>query len=271
VTASIRTTPARLARLDAALSDRDRQVLETVASLRLACTRQLQRLYFTGGTPRSNLRSAQRVLGKLAELRLLSRLERRVGGLRAGSAGHVYALGTAGQHLAGGRGPAGGRLVRRPWTPALPFLRHRLAISELYVRLVEASRLGEVELVGFVAEPGSWRRYHGPHGSVSWLKPDAFVTTVSGDYEDRWFVEVDLATESPLVLGRKCQAYLGYQSSGREQAAHGVFPLVLFVVPGERRLKVVEGVIGRQTPRDRRLFRVTTEPEAVATLAGGAA
>lgn len=271
MTSSVRRSVSRLARVNAALTDGDRIVLQTLAALRLATTSQLQRLHFTAGTTSANLRAAQRALGKLAALGVVTRLERRIGGVRAGSAGQVYGLGTAGQHLVTGHGPAGGRQIRRPWTPSLPFVSHRLAITELDVRLVEAERRGELELVSFTAEPEAWRRYLGPHGATAWLKPDAFVVVGAGDYEDRWFVEVDLGTESPLVIARKCRAYLDYQSSGREQAETGVFPLVLFIVPSERRRRTILGVTKRQPTTAGRLFRVTTDDAAIQTIAGGAA
>ncbi len=47
----------------------------------------------------SAARIARRVLARLTELGVLARLERRIGGLRAGSSGYVYYLGPAGQRL----------------------------------------------------------------------------------------------------------------------------------------------------------------------------
>ncbi|MCA1694061.1 MAG: replication-relaxation family protein, partial [Actinobacteria bacterium] len=80
MTTSPRPVSPRLWRLEAQLTERDWVILATLAKLRLACTRQIERLHFTDSSPMSNARHARRVLGKLVELRLVSRLERRVGG-----------------------------------------------------------------------------------------------------------------------------------------------------------------------------------------------
>lgn len=253
----------------ARLTERDVAVLGDLARLRLACARQIERLHFTGGTALANARYCRRVLARLTDLGLVCRLDRRVGGVRAGSAGFVYALDALGQHLITGTGPAGGQ-IRRPWTPGTAFVRHRLATSELYVRLIEAERVGHVELVRFEAEPDAWRRYSGAGGGVARVKPDAFAVVAAGDYEHAWFIEVDLATESPTALARKCEAYRQYRASGREQAHTGLFPLVVFLVPDLGRSRVVQAVTERQAPEDRRLFRVGLLNEAARVLAGGA-
>src|SRR6266511_148116 len=93
----------RLAELEHTLSPRDWAIIATLSRLRLATGRQLYRLYFTGVTARR----AQQALASLAQRRLVARLARTVGGVRAGSAGHVYTLDAAGCRLVvqGGRRP----------------------------------------------------------------------------------------------------------------------------------------------------------------------
>jgi len=246
-------------------------VLASLARLRLATTSQLQRLHIAGRTPLAAARGVRRNMARLEELRLVTRLERRIGGVGAGSTEAVWALDTSGQQLVASRGPAGGGLRRRPWTPSLPFVRHRLAITELYVQLACGDRQGPGELLSFTAEPDSWRHYTGPGGAAVTLKPDASATTAHGDYEHSWFIEVDLATESPLVIGRKTAAYLAYRRSGSEQARSGVFPLVVFTVPHERRARVIDGVLRRLAPADQRVFRVHLQAEAATALLRGEA
>ena len=131
---------------------------------------------------------------------------------------------------------AGFRLIagqsrRRPWDVGLPFLAHTLAVSELYVRLVEAQRLGTLELASFTTEPACWRRFPGPSGGRVTLKPDAYAVTRLGAYEDHWFIEVDRSTEPASTLMRKCEQYRRYWQTGTEQAEAGIFPRVLFLVP----------------------------------------
>jgi hypothetical protein len=244
------------------LSDCDRAVVATLARLRLASSDQLRRLHFA--TEPNTLRSVQRQLTRLSELDVLHRLDRQIGGVRAGSRGYVYSLDRLGQLLAGlDDGPG-----RRPWTPSLPFVRHRLAITELYCRLVEASRQSELELIEFVAEPACWRSFPAPLGGRLWVKPDAFLALGSGEWEHRWWVEVDCATESATVLRRKAEAYGRYRASGREEAVHGVFPLVLFTVPTERRRRQIAEQIESWPVSLGRLFRVALADEALAALVG---
>lgn len=272
MTTAPRSAPSRLWRLEAQLTEREWSILITLAKLRMACTRQIERLHFTDGSPLSNARHARRVLSKLADLRLVSRLERRVGGVRAGSAGYVWSLGVAGQHLLTRRGPAGGSKSQTPWTPSRAFLAHRLSISELYVELVEAEWRGELELVRFDAEPTAWRFFTGAQGVPASLKPDAYVQVGLGEYLDSYFVEVDLATESPQVIGRKATAYRSYWQTGREQAAsEGVFPVVLFLVPTGARASVITDVVRRQPADVQALFRVGVRTDAMQLLSSGGA
>ena len=137
-----RLTEHRLDQVLDRLGDRDRAIVATLAQLRLASGAQLQRLHFGEGRSRQTRRELQR----LHDLGVVMRLDRRIGGVRSGSSGHVYALDRAGQHLAGTGGPAGGQRRRRPWTPSTPFVAHALAVTELCVgldRLVANWRLSD--------------------------------------------------------------------------------------------------------------------------------
>jgi len=116
------------------LSDRDRQVLELVARFRTMSGSQLRDLYWPEGAPQTRARLARRGLARLASQDLLTPLARRVGGVRAGSAGYCFALGPAGQRLLGDGRP------RRPVTPGARHLAHTLAVAQLYVDLVLAHR-----------------------------------------------------------------------------------------------------------------------------------
>ena len=92
-------------------------------------------------------------------------------------------------------------------------------------------------------------------------KPDLFAVTVSGAYEDRWFVEVDLATESPAKVIEKCQRYHAYYRTGLEQEESGVFPLTVWIVPtNERKERLIEH-IRKAFDKQPRLFAVITQKE----------
>lgn len=196
-------------------------------------------------------------------------LERQLGGVRAGSAATVWSLDIGGQKLASVAGPAGGIRTRRPWTPGLSFLAHRLAVTEVYVELTEAARGGAIELLSFDAEPLCWRRYAAPHGGFEYLKPDAFVRLVSGDYERGAFVEIDRSTESAPTIARKATAYRRAWEAGREQERWGYFPQVVFAVPDERRKQVVVDVCARQPAEAHALLRVVCAGGLLAALVGG--
>lgn len=258
----------QLASLVAELSLRDRHVLTTASHLRLVTTGQVQRLHFAFPgdhvTSLTAARCCRRVLERLVRDQLLTRLERRIGGVRAGSASFVYGLGSLGQRVLGEDGPR-----RRAWEPSGLFVGHTLAVGELYVRLHEARRDGELGGLEVQTEPICWRTTTGLGGQVVMLKPDLFVSVASGDLDYRWFVEVDLGTEHAPAVLRKCLAYEQYYRSGVEQHEHGVFPRVLWVVPDDERagrLRTVIASSGRLTPE---LFLVTTTGPAVGVLAGG--
>jgi len=252
-----------LAQLRERLSERDLEIIRSVAEHRFLTTRQVEALHFADhATELAGARVCRRVLARLTDERLLARLERRVGGVRAGSASFVYAL-----------GPFGGRLIdghrRRLVEPSTTFLTHTLAVAQAHVEIVQAAGSGELELLSAEVEPDCWRRYLGSGGAREILKPDLYVVTGSGDFEDCWFLEIDRGTESPLALRRKCRAYQAYWRSGREQAAHGTFPLVVWVAPDGRRARQLQQVIGGTRGLNRALFRVTTAPSLVELLAGG--
>ncbi|WP_045877692.1 replication-relaxation family protein [Pseudofrankia sp. DC12] len=262
-----RHSQAAVERLVDQLSLRDRSVLVDLARVRVLTGDHLTRLHFHDLAATSRDRTRRRVLARLAELDLVSRLERTVGGVRAGSSGHVYALGVVGQRvlaLLDAAAETGGGLTaraRRPWTPGQLFLKHTLAISELYVQLTELCRAGLLTLGRFEAEPAAWW----PDGGGGLLKPDASVCVALGEFEDSWFVEVDRATESPETLRRKLVRYVDFARAG-QLGPDGVTPRVLVTVPHERRLQDVRAVLARLPPPTDRLFAAIPFNSAVGYL-----
>jgi hypothetical protein len=239
--------------------------------LRLASHAQLAALLADSNgdaSPVSVARGARRVLARLSERGVLARLQRRVGGIRAGSAGYIYYLGPAGQRLVAyweGRGLTRGRF--RP-EPGGRYVRHRLAVSELYVQARCAERDGLLDLLKFDVEPDCWRRSLDGFGGVALLKPDAFVRVGVGAYEDRCFIEVDLGSESRVVIARKLGAYLDYFHGGHEQSEHGVFPRVLLLTNTEARRAALLDVCTRLPAEAWRLFTVTTLDRALIVIGG---
>jgi hypothetical protein len=249
------------------LSARDEAVLCSLASLRLMTTRQIERLHFREGSALTQARRCRATMERLHDLDLAHRLDRRVGGIRAGSASFLYSLSSRGRRLLDLDGPAGGRR-RRPAEPSTAFQDHVLAVADFCVQLHEAERTGAFELVRFQAEPMCWRAYVGVGGERFVLKPDAYTALADGDFETLSFVEVDRGTEGRTTIRRKGEAYLRYAVSGTEQSRSSVFPRVVFLVPDERRAEFVRQAL-RPIRRSSELFVVGLASDTVSVLSGG--
>lgn len=246
------------------LSERDLSVLGTVSQHRFLSARQIEALHFDRhSTQGAGARVARRVLARLTEERLLKRLDRRVGGVRAGSASYVYALGPTGARLLG--------QSKRTTEPSELFLDHTLAIGATRVLIHQAARAGNLEVSEVEIEPACWRRFVGPGGARDIVRPDLYVVTTAADYEDAWFIEVDRGTESPAAISRKCHAYERYWRSGQEQTRHGSFPLVVWSAPSEQRAARIRRLISTARNLNSELFRVTVQNDLVQLLAEGAA
>lgn len=257
--------PRGLQQLRSEISGRDLAIVGQVADLRLMSALQIWAIHFPASEHDSHqaaARASQRVLARLVRDRLLVRLERRIGGVRAGSAAFVYGLGPVGQRVLAMDGPR-----RRYHEPTVRFLDHTLAITQLVVDVTAASRLGSIDLMTLQAEPRCYREFAAMAGRTI-LRPDLFLTLGVGDFEHRWFVEVDRGQESLPVVVRKCRIYEAYYQSGREQANHGVFPRVCWIVPDERRAQRIGRAIGTDRRLTGQLFKVATSEQALAALMG---
>jgi protein involved in plasmid replication-relaxation len=268
--------PARRGRIGAgqlrlrieSLSARDLAVLRSVRDHRFLGTRHVEALHFRGhATALSAARLARRLLLRLYKQNLLDHLDRRIGGIRAGSAGYIWTLSSAGARLLAE--VDGASSIRRQHEPSLRLLNHYLAVAEVHVELIDADDAGRFDVIDVQVEPGSWRRFHGLGGEVRLVRPDMAVVTASGDYEDHWFLEVDLGSEHPPTVVKKCHLYLDYLDSGTEQGRLGVFPRVLWVVPDETRLDRLQRAL-TEDHLDPDLFRIATMASLSETLAGGA-
>jgi hypothetical protein len=251
------------------LSERDWQVLHDIRQLRLVSGGQLTRLHFT--TPERSIdtaaRCARRVLARLTHHALLVRLHRQVGGVRAGSAAFVYAIGPVGDRLLRDHDDAPRRRFREPTTG---FLRHTLAVAELYVRLVEAQRAREVELLDLQAEPACWRALSAI-GGRQWLKPDLFVALAVGKFEHYAFVEVDQGTEHGPAVLRKAQLYERYYRSGGEQARYGLFPRVVWLTTGDARADQLQRLLASARSLTPGVHVVGLQSDALPMLIGAGA
>ena len=120
------------------------------------------------------------------------------------------------------------------------------------------------------SEPHCWRGFVSGFGRRVILKPDLFVRVGVGALEDRWFIEIDLATEASGTLAAKARRYLAHFRSGAEQREFGTYPRVLWVVPDARRQTQLEAVLGGLPEGARRLFAVCLMAETIQRLAAEA-
>ena len=231
MTSAYRLGRRGLVALQQELSQRDVAVIKDVQRFRLMSGQQLTSLHFAATS--SGARSARRVLARLTHHSLLIRLKRRVGGVRAGSDGFVYAIGPVGDRLLGGEQPR-----RRVREVSDGFLLHTLAVADVYVALKTAEHEGQLKLLSIETEPTSWRRVSAVYGS-DWLKPDLITVVLRDGQEVHSFVEVDLGTEHRAALTRKLTAYEQALRSGEEERRRGLFPQVVWLVPDDQRAKVI--------------------------------
>ena len=248
------------------LSERDLAIIAQVSELRLMSGGQIKVVHFPASAHESELaaaRSCHRSLARLTNARLLARLDRRIGGVRAGSNSFVYALGPAGQRLIGEGGPR-----KRLYEPTGRFVDHTLATSQLVVDIVLAARRGRLQRIELQAEPRCWREFSRV-GHRILLRPDLFVALTDGRYDFRWFIEIDRASESLPVILRKCRVYAAYYQSGQEQSRHdGIFPRICWIAPDERRAQGMRLAIARDRQLPQRLFIVTSTEHALDALTG---
>lgn len=255
---SSRISSSQLNSIISTLTPRDLDLVYCSNRLRLVTGAQLERAFWPGGT-HAQARACRRALARLTEWRVLDRLDRRVGGVRAGSSGYCYFLGPTGHRILARQGFTSKRLVE----PGDRFVSHTLAIAEVVTQLHEAQMAGDLDVIEVQTEPTCWRGFIGAMGARVVVRPDLFCRIGSGAYEDRWFLEIDMSTESRSTLAAKAKRYVRHYRSGSEQRDHGVYPRVVWAAPDGRRIEVIEDAIHTLSPEAQRLFVVVTQSELV--------
>jgi len=260
-----RTGQRELAEVRSRLTGRDLTITSMVADLRLMSGRQLEELFFVAANQESDdssSRASRRVLARLVDQRILVRLVRQIGGVRAGSKAFVYGLGPVGHRLLERTGPR-----PRYREPGALFVEHTLAITQLIVTVTGAARRGDCELIGWQGEPKCWRTFSASGGRVT-LRPDLYLSLGVGEYEYRYFIEIDRDSEHLPAIVRKAQLYNRYYRSGREQSRDELFPTVLFVATDSARARAIGRVLQTTRGLTSKLFAVTTDNEALKVLLG---
>lgn len=213
------------------LSANRRELLALLRTHRFATSRQLTRFELPRYASASSAhRQTLRHLAGLEEQRLVTRLERRIGGWQRGSEVAVWSLTTTGLRLL-----TGGARRQRPRAVSTTFLAHTLATTEACLVCTETVREMDGAQVSLTQEPDCWRNFTSPAGGLVTLRPDLTATITSPEYTDHYFLEVDRATENPARIIRTTRQYLAYQQTGIEQETLGVFPAVVWIVPYAKR------------------------------------
>lgn len=251
------------------LSDRDLSILESLRAYRALTTALIRRMHFPHNNDKAEANTGHatesaaavatiRVLTRLESRRLIARMHRRIGGVRAGSAGIAWQLGSSGERLL--RARHGETKRHRYSEPSPMFLAHTLAVADLAVTLIELARDKVIELLHLETEPQCWRNFVSAQSTQQWLKPDLFAITAGGDYEHHWFIEADNATEHAPAIARKAAVYQQYAATGAHQEQHGLFPAVVWVVPDVKRCNGIQAALnsdpGRGRSVDDGLFQV---------------
>ena len=230
-----RLSRRRLEEISTRLHRRDQAILRALEACRYMTTTQISDLHFPDAATRSAAaRAAHRAVTKLQSYGLIFALERRIGGIRKGSGAYVWSLAQPGLKLLS-LGQDIDPARRRSFEPSPRFLEHTLVVTQLYVQLLS---LDGVNILSVQHEPNCWRTYPSVGGAAQ-LKPDLYAISSCDDYEDHWFFEIDLATESLARILKKCQQYQDYYRCGCEQRGIGVFPRVVWVVPDGKRKSAI--------------------------------
>jgi hypothetical protein len=243
------------------LNSRDRSVVQLVARFNQATSSQIKSIVFPNTTSKG---PCTRALGRLTERRYLARIERArvVGGSNGGSGQYVYQL-----------GPAGHKIYKEGrYFPSHTVSLHTLTIVDAFGKIIEKSRQGDAELVGYATEPDCWVDI-GRHV----LKPDLFVELSHADGLGlgRYWLEIDMSTQAHGQIRDKLSRYWGAYNVADPNGPWATYPLVVFVaIDQERYTELVWLLTGwLQTLPDlqdreeaRQLFRITTVPELSTAL-----
>lgn len=230
-------------------TERDRQIVLTIARFKQLTSGQLSELLFHDVASHTPL---ARALRRLVASGHLARIERRlVGGTGAGSGQYVYQLGSAGWRLSGREG--------RYWAfRSVDY--HTLAIADVFVSLKKAERERTIKVLTYETEPDTWQELSGVK-----LTPDMYVELAIPSRRETvvLWIEVDLGTERQKQIKDKFARYWhAYQYvEGAE-----VFPLVVVATPDKQRTYDVQRWLNSGPEEARKLFRVVEASELIESL-----
>ena len=108
-------------------------------------------------------------------------------------------------------------------------------------------------------------------GCADSFPAQARAAALAMQYEDRWFIEIDLNTEALPVLLDKCIRYYQYLATNIEQRRNGgVFPIPVWIVPEEDRKQKLIAALDESFPNAPNMFAVITAEEFGGLIQTGA-
>jgi len=223
------------------LQDRDRRLLQELATMRVFDREQAKCVAGFSSTTRANCR--------LLALTKTGLLRRFFLGTKAGGKKALYALSPAGAKLIGVpyRGP---RRSRDEVLVADFFVAHQLFVNDFYCAVKH--RETPVPGVRFIRWMGFWE----PLESGSPLIPDGYFELQTPAKTLAAFLEVDLGHEGHAVWKAKVEEYLRYAVSGHfAERFHGPQFRVLVVTNSDRRMHALRATVAARTQK---LFWFTT-------------
>lgn len=253
------------------LTTTDRSLLTFLNQAKLATTRQLARLFYADSpSPETAIRRTNFTTQRLKQEGLIRHLDRRIGGVRKGSASYVWQITFKGLKILKAKDDSVTLRYKNQYEPSQHHVEHTLAITEVFVETVEVTRnTNQIALERFSFEPASWRDYQKSFGLGVTIKPDAYLELVNGDYEDHYFLELDRSTESLSRVVNTCKKYIDYYRSGIEQRQQGIFPYVLWIVPDDKRKLAISKAIQKELFNFWELFTVITLDDYQDYIKGG--
>lgn len=224
------------------MTGRDSEIVETTDAFGQLSSGQIWAIHFQENASKNSM---DRVLQRLVKNKLLSRIERRmVGGTRGGSGQYVYQLGSLGHDFLGKRGV---------FAPAHRTVKHHmLEIVDVFLRFQAEERAGNIRILNYLTEPDTHVEIAGAK-----LRPDLFLEyelTEKHEAVSLW-VEVDRGFESLSVISSMIGRYVHVMNHATEDDLETI-PMILFVVPDERRQRNISNVVKREAGEYVNMFSV---------------
>jgi len=253
-----RISRLQLMTLHKTMKEKELDILWNTRKYHFLTTAHIKRLHFKAGTTdAANLRAANKCMKRLRELGLVAPLERRIGGVRAGSSALIWHLTEPGERLLWLDEPDKKHTRKRFEEPSADFLHQTLAVAEAAVSIITLAECQDGLSIRRLDTDFSYVvRYRDETISI---KPGLYVVLHWDGYEYHWFVETAPYWDIVRNLVRRTEKYCKVYQQGAFQGQVGVFPLTVFMLPDDEQKIKLEQTINEQMPDYIRLFRFTTQ------------